>query len=65
MQHYRVTLSATDKNSDFTTFVEADSKNDAVSAAKVELKNERPDLNLSDHWVWSVYETAERSERDA
>jgi len=65
MPRYKVILSATDKKSDFITFVEADSDNDAVSKARVALKKERTDLKASDHWAWSVCETAERSERDA
>lgn len=47
------------KDIQYTTFVEAENSDGAISRAKDNQKKDRPDINVADTWCWFAYETAE------
>lgn len=66
MPQYKVALESIDrqdetKDINFSTFVVADSSDEAIEKAKVIQKTEK-DINPADTWFWSAYETAEEHE---
>lgn len=64
MPQYKVTLESIDRQDEtkdiqFSTFVVADSRDEAIEKAKVIQKAEK-NINPADAWCWSAYETAEQ-----
>lgn len=64
MKKFKVELLSIDRTNEtkdiqYTTFVEAENKDGAISRAKDNQKKDRPDINPADTWFWCAYETYE------
>lgn len=65
MQQYKVELISIDRKDEtrdvhFSTFVVADNSDEAIKNAKIVQKQEKPEINTADTWMWFAYETAEK-----
>jgi hypothetical protein len=63
MPQFKVTLDSVDKkneseNAVFTTYVEANTSEEAIEKAKVIQQKEKPELNRA--FFWTAYKTAEK-----